>query len=429
MKFFTCLFFLTLCISFLNAQSLPIDFEGDVTTEDFINFDGGISTVIDNPQMDEENMSNSVCQIIRNGGATWAGSKIVLDANLDFSTSNVISMKVYTSAPVGTTVKLKLEGDGSIERDMPTSATSEWHTISWDFTGEPANFNEIVFMFDFGNIGDGSENSTFLFDDIQHIFGGSQIDLPVNFESSTVNYTLTPFEGNIAFLTTDPLNENNTVAQSMKSVDASPSAGTTIGTQSGFATDIPLTLSDSKMTVKVWTPSAGIPVRLKVEDSKDPTHTCETQTNTTKAAQWETLEFDFTNEAPGTELLSVGLDKGWTYNKASIFFNFGTDGASDNGTAYYFDDIMFGELVLSNKNLLNSTISVSPNPTYNNWTIESKSDLITKIELYSSHGQKIKAIYPSSFISTIDATELNAGLYFLTIYTTEGAKTERLIKK
>ena len=35
------------------------------------------------------------------------------------------------------------------------------------------------------------------------------------------------------------------------------------------------------------------------------------------------------------ELLSIGLDYGWTYNMASIFFNFGTEGA---GETYYFDD-------------------------------------------------------------------------------------------
>ena len=48
------------------------------------------------------------------------------------------------------------------------------------------------------------------------------------------------------------------------------------------------------------------------------------------------LEFDFTNEAPGTESLSAGLDYGWTYNMASIFFNFGTEGL---GETYYFDDV------------------------------------------------------------------------------------------
>ena len=78
------------------------------------------------------------------------------------------------------------------------------------------------------------------------------------------------------------------------------------------------------MTVRVWSPNSGTPIRLKVEDSSDPTHTCETETNTSINEGWETITFDFTNQAPGTELLSIGLGFGWTYNMASIFFNFGS---------------------------------------------------------------------------------------------------------
>jgi len=78
---------------------------------------------------------------------------------------------------------------------------------------------------------------------------------------------------------------------------------------------------------------------LKVEDSNDATHTCETVTNTTVSG-WQLLEFDFTNERPGTQPLYDGLDFGWTFNMASIFFNFGTEGY---GETYYFDDVEFGE--------------------------------------------------------------------------------------
>ena len=102
-------------------------------------------------------------------------------------------MKVYTSAPVGTTIKFKLEGTGNTERDVQTTVSNAWEELKWDFTGEPSNFNTLVFMFDFGNVGDGTANSTFLFDDIEQIFGGSQLDLPVTFEDNTVNYSTTDF--------------------------------------------------------------------------------------------------------------------------------------------------------------------------------------------------------------------------------------------
>lgn len=170
---------------------------------------------------------------------------------------------------------------------------------------------------------------------------GTQIDLPVDFESTTIDYTLTDFGGNESSLVEDPNDASNTVAMVIKSNTAELWAGTTIGTDSGFATNIPITLTNSKMSVRVWSPSAGTPIRLKIEDANDATHTCETETNTTVANGWETITFDFTNQATGTELLSVGLNNGWVYNKASIFFNFGTDGATAGEQTYYFDDVLF----------------------------------------------------------------------------------------
>ena len=80
------------------GQSLPIDFESDITTENFVDFDGAIAMVIDNPQSNGINTSTKVAQIVRDGGAIWSGSKIELTENLDFSVDNTLSMKVFTSA-------------------------------------------------------------------------------------------------------------------------------------------------------------------------------------------------------------------------------------------------------------------------------------------------------------------------------------------
>ena len=95
-------------INFLIGQNLPVNFEnGLVSTSTFIDFDGGTATVLTNPNPSGINSSNKVAKIVRNGGATWSGSKIILSSNLDFSMKNIIRMKVYTTAPVGTIIKFK----------------------------------------------------------------------------------------------------------------------------------------------------------------------------------------------------------------------------------------------------------------------------------------------------------------------------------
>lgn len=424
-KYLTYIALLTSCICY--GQSLPIDFESSINTSSFIDFDGGTAQVIDNPHNSESNSSNKVAQIIRDGGAIWAGSKILLSDNLDFSTDNTLTMKVFTSAPIGTIIKFKLEGDGSDERDIATTVSNQWEELTWDFTGTASKYNALVFMFDFGNTGNGTENSTFLFDDIEQIYGGQQIDLPVDFEGNEINYTLTDFEGNTSALLPDPTDQNNTVVQCIKTSDASPSAGTTIGTPAGFATDIPLTLTNSKMTVKVWTPSAGTPVRLKVEDSKDPTHTCETQTNTTVAG-WEILEFDFLNQATGTELLSVGLQQGWTYNMASIFFNFAVSGAQDGGQSYYFDDVRFGGLPSTTIDLESLGLIVAPNPSSDNWKLTSVNNTITKVEILDISGSLLQKHTNSSQAIIINSESFLSGIYVAKITTDNGIGIIRLIK-
>ncbi|MCB0561304.1 MAG: T9SS type A sorting domain-containing protein [Lewinellaceae bacterium] len=414
-------------ISFGYGQTLPIDFETSIVTSDFEDFDGGAASVIANPQSSGINTSATVAQIIRNGGPVWAGSKLALANNLDFSTLNTISMKVFTTAPVGTIIKFKLEGSGETDRDVQTTVTNEWETLKWDFTGQPANFNFLVFMFDFGNVGDGSATSTFLFDDIEQLFGGTQIELPVDFEGSTVNYTMSDFGGAISSLVTDPTDAGNSVMQTIKPVGAAAWAGTTIGTPAGFATNIPLTLTASKMTVRVWSPDAGTPIRLKVENSNDPTHTCETETNTTVSEDWETLEFDFTNQAPGTELLSVGLNMGWTYNMASIFFNFDTDGAAAGEKTYYFDDVKFGALALGIRDQEIEGLSVFPNPTNDQWTISSENADILLIEVFDLGGKLHLSLKPNSRTANINASNLADGIYVSKISTHSGTSIVRLI--
>ena len=74
-----------------------------------------------------------------------------MSANLDFSVLSKITMKVYTTAPVGTIVKFKLEGTGTnTEIDAYTTTSGAWETLEWVFAGTPNDLNEIVFMFDFG---------------------------------------------------------------------------------------------------------------------------------------------------------------------------------------------------------------------------------------------------------------------------------------
>ena len=181
------------------------------------------------------------------------------------------------------------------------------------------------------------------------------------------------------------------------------------------------------MYVRVWSPDANIPVRLKVEDSSDPTHTCETETNTTVAGDWEVLEFDFVNEAPGTASLSFGLDNGWTYNMASIFFNFGTDGATAGEKKYYFDKVAFN-MPLSTEEFNLREVKVFPNPAKDDWTIISNQQ-INNIQIYDMLGKLVTDMDVQNNEVRIDASTLNSGIYFARIDAVNGKANVKLVKK
>jgi hypothetical protein len=137
-------------------------------------------------------------------------------------------------------------------------------------------------------------------------------------------------------VTNDPAGGTNPVAQAVKSVGAELWAGTTVSTLAGDAVPrIPLDAANTRMSVRVYSPDANIPIRLKIEDASDPTISVETEARTTAVNTWETLTFNFANQAPGT----AAFNPSNTYNKISIFFNFGTTGAAAGEKTYYFDDV------------------------------------------------------------------------------------------
>lgn len=150
---------------------LPFDFETSPTTTDFNNFDGGTATVVNvTAPQSTGNSSSKMAKILRNGGQPWSGSYINLTSPLNFTNNKYISLKVWTDAPIGTSMQIKLErqnAGGAFELATPTKTSGQWETIYWDFSQLGAStYDKLIFMFDIGKIGDGTDTSTFYFDDV-----------------------------------------------------------------------------------------------------------------------------------------------------------------------------------------------------------------------------------------------------------------------
>ena len=404
------------------ALSLPIDFEmGEVAT-DFLNYSGAVASIIPNPQVDGINPSPTVGQVIRDGGQFWAGSKLFIDATIDLSSLWQISMKVYTTAPVGTRIKLELSNSGaSSGLDYITTVSGQWETATWNFNGQANNFDAIQFLFDFGNVGDGSEASTFLFDDILQEVGlvipePTATDFPIDFEENFVTSDFINEDGAIATVISNPqIDANNpsaTVGQFIRSGGA-PWAKSKL-TLTDFIPDFSTVGS---ISMKVYTDApVGTILKFKIE-SNIAGFADERDALTTVSGQWATYTWDFTNfDSP-------------IYNVLTLMLGYDSPNDASANATFLFDDI---ERVITlgngNEQAFNpQQLSVYPNPAKDKVTISSNDTIIKAVVVYDVLGKHLTTLYPKDTDVTINVANFTRGLYIVKVSTLEAEKTIKLI--
>ena len=147
--------------------------------------------------------------------------------------------------------------------------------------------------------------------------------LPIDFESSTLNYEFVNFgNANSSVVTNPNINVTNSSAKVAKMIKSS---GADTGAGSYLTVGNPIDFSlMKKIKMKVYSQQPGI-VKMKVENATDPTIFKEANVTLTTANSWQELTFDFT-----------GINTANTYQKIVVFFDFGNPGL---GLSYYFDDI------------------------------------------------------------------------------------------
>ncbi len=149
--------------------TMPVDHENENVVYAWNDFGGAATTIIANPDASGANTSATVAQSIKNEGSeTWAGTFIVLDELLDFSTLTTLAVDVWTPDG-GELVNLKVEKEGesyAIEQNQPTTVASGWETLYYDLSAEDlsAEYNKLVLFFDFNVAGDGT---AYYFDNIR----------------------------------------------------------------------------------------------------------------------------------------------------------------------------------------------------------------------------------------------------------------------
>jgi hypothetical protein len=149
------------------------------------------------------------------------------------------------------------------------------------------------------------------------------VTLPLDFESSTLNYNMIPFEAAVSIITNPDISAGN------------PSSNVTSIEKTGALTYggvvVPLSgpidfSGPQSLRMKTWSPMPiGTKVTVKMESSDGAISTADYDAFTTKVGEWETLFFDTT-----------GLDTTQPFSRFVVFFDLG---GAPTGDVNYFDDM------------------------------------------------------------------------------------------
>lgn len=318
------IFFLLFASSLVSAQiDFPIDFEPESIIYTFSDFEGGVATIIDNPQPSGINTSSKVGQMVKFEGENYGGSTLVLGDTIDFGEQNGFSMKVFANR-ADAPVLFKLEGPVPVEVTATTTVANEWEELTFSFAGFTDQvFTDITIIYDLGTVGDGSEDFTLLFDDIglTTVEGGEGVQLPIDFESETLDYVFADFAGGVATIVDNPqpdeVNASDKVGQMVK-FEGEDYGGSTLTLGS------PIDFGDQNaISIKVWANRVDAPVLLKLEGPVP----VEVASSTTLANEWEELTFSFN-----------GLTNG-VYTGITLIYDLGVVGDGSVDFTFFFDDI------------------------------------------------------------------------------------------
>ena len=321
---------ITETVSILNPLQLPIDFEDASLDYSFVDFGNVISTVVDNPDISDNNQSQRVGQSTKPANAeVWGGSYLELDDPIDFSSLVNLGVNVW-SPQSGIIVKLKVENatnpDIFYESDLVVNSANAWEELNFDFSGADLTqeYHQVVIFFDFGNSG---TDATYYFDDIKLVQSDSEVfESFEDFEGAAPIFTEFGNIGSTQVISNpNPGGINNT--------DNTAQLDNAVGSEVWGGTFFELTnqvidfAGVKRIRFKSYSPFEGKVVKLKLENA-DASVTHEVDMMTSVANSWELLTYDFI-DAPDAQ-----------YTRVVVFYDFGNVG---DGSLYLFDEMEVGE--------------------------------------------------------------------------------------
>ncbi|TVQ07856.1 MAG: glycosyl hydrolase family protein [Balneolaceae bacterium] len=432
--------------------SLPLTFEDLYSNwaDAFTGFEGGTVTPADNPAPDFINNSDRVGMMVKDGGAYWGGAYFRTERPFSFNADvNTITMKVW-SPRSGVPILIKAEQQNSdleFETVQTTTASGEWEVITWSVDPEAYNIDwdiiTLIFDFEEGQSGDGSEDFIWYFDDLDVYAAITEdpvtpanqvpVTLPLTFEN-------TQFPWNRAFLgfsggeITTVRNPHPDVLNNSARVGKMVKNGGAFWGGAYMILDDAFVFSEDKhtITMKVWSPRPEVPVLMKMEQ-RFGVQFYEIAEPTATSQQWEEMTWNMSG---------AGFVREWDLITLIFDFRAGQVGDGSDNFTWYFDDLVVdaervGTSVPGHGSDLPVTYELRQNyPNPFNPTTQIQFNLPEQahvmLEVYNIMGQRVATLANGAFRAgrhdvVFDATGLASGVYLYHLRTPSFSQTQKML--
>lgn len=388
--------------------------------------------VVENPDRDGnfDDWNTANVGKITTTACTNEGIQINNEFLINFSPRPWIAVDVFAPA-ADLSVVLRLEdfndSETFVQREAITNSSGTWERLEFDFSGEESGkYGRIVMLVDTGGVAAGEE---WYFDNIKQRrppFGYSD-GLLVNFEDKNPWWHWwglpQPFEV-IDNIDPSGLNPSAKVGTVMSGASTYEGIGF-------YEKCYPFDFTDgTTFSLLVYAPAEERTVRLKLERFENKNdNPISVDAITTKAFEWEMLEFDFADLEPESDF----------YSKVTIFPDYGSDVTDEE---WFFDDIKFygtpteppAEVKVDQPVAYQLAATNYPNPFNPSTTISYAIPKPAKVNLtvYDMLGKVISTLVneekpAGTFKVTFDGSAHATGVYFYTLSADNRILTRKML--
>ncbi len=276
--------------------------------------DSSTFTVVPNPDPTGINTSATVAKFKRDkDGVPWGGFWCPLPTPVDVTVNKYVHIKVWK--PRISVIKFKLEGGAAgtleIESMNAQTVTNGWEDIVFDFSSKTGTYPTIVFMPDYSDPVNLTEDIIIYFDDIVVNNDPTPNSAAAYVIESYEHIPLNLMLGGAEDLSTmtivanpDPsgINTSANVCKFMRDKDGVP--------WGGFWSNLPMPVdvTDNKYVhVKVWKPRIS-PIKFKLEGGAAGTLETESMAPQATTGVWEDIVFDFTSKTGTYPIIALMPD-------------------------------------------------------------------------------------------------------------------------